>query len=31
MPSKPDSLEALLDLDTQARSAAEHAAGQLAA
>ena len=31
MPSKPDSLEALLDLDTQARSAAEHAAGRLAA
>ena len=30
-PSKPDSLEALLDLDTQARSAAEHAAGRLAA
>ena len=30
-PSKPDSLEALLDLDTQARSAAEHAAGLLAA
>ena len=29
-PSKPDSLEALLDLDTQARSAAEHAAGRLA-
>ncbi len=31
MPSKPDSLEALLDLDAQARSAAEHAAGRLAA
>lgn len=31
MPSKPDSLEALLDLDTQARSVAEHAAGRLAA
>lgn len=31
MPSKPDSLEALLDLDTQARSAAEHAADRLAA
>ncbi|MBT9510999.1 MAG: 1-deoxy-D-xylulose-5-phosphate reductoisomerase [Acidovorax sp.] len=30
-PSNPDSLEALLDLDTQARSAAEHAAGRLAA
>ena len=30
-PSKPDSLVALLDLDTQARSAAEHAAGRLAA
>ena len=30
-PSKPHSLEALLDLDTQARSAAEHAAGLLAA
>ena len=30
-PSKPDSLEALLDLDTQARSFAEHAAGRLAA
>ncbi len=30
-PSKPDSLEALLDLDTQARHAAEHAAGRLAA
>ena len=30
-PSKPDSLEALLDLDAQARSAAEHAAGLLAA
>ncbi len=29
-PSKPHSLEALLDLDTQARSAAEHAAGLLA-
>ena len=30
-PSKPDSLEALLHLDTQARHAAEHAAGRLAA
>ncbi|WP_342720523.1 1-deoxy-D-xylulose-5-phosphate reductoisomerase [Acidovorax sp. FHTAMBA] len=30
-PSKPDSLEALLDLDTQARSAAEQAAVRLAA
>ena len=30
-PSNPHSLEALLDLDTQARSAAEHAAGLLAA
>ena len=30
-PSNPDSLEALLDLDTQARSAAEHVAGRLAA
>lgn len=30
-PSKPDSLEALLDLDAQARSAAEHAAGRLVA
>ena len=30
-PSKPHSLEALLDLDNQARSAAEHAAGLLAA
>ncbi len=30
-PSNPDSLEALLDLDTQARHAAEHAAGRLAA
>ena len=30
-PSNPDSLEALLDLDTQSRSAAEHAAGRLAA
>jgi len=30
-PSNPNSLEALLDLDTQARSAAEHAAGRLAA
>ena len=30
-PSKPDSLAALLDLDTQARHAAEHVAGRLAA
>jgi 1-deoxy-D-xylulose-5-phosphate reductoisomerase len=30
-PSKPDSLEALLDLDAQARSAAEQAAGLLVA
>lgn len=30
-PSKPDSLEALLDLDAQARHAAEHAAGRMAA
>jgi 1-deoxy-D-xylulose-5-phosphate reductoisomerase len=30
-PSKPQSLEALLDLDAQARSAAEHAASLLAA
>ena len=30
-PSKPDSLGALLDLDTQARHAAEHVAGRLAA
>ena len=30
-PSKPDSLEALLDLDAQARHAAEHVAGRLAA
>ena len=30
-PSKPDSLAALLDLDTQARHAAEHEAGRLAA
>lgn len=30
-PSKPDSLAALLDLDAQARHAAEHAAGRLAA
>lgn len=30
-PSKPDSLEALLDLDAQARHAAEHAAGRLTA
>ena len=30
-PSKPDSLAALLDLDTQARHAAEHLAGRLAA
>ena len=31
LPSKPDSLAALLDLDAQARHAAEHAAGRLAA
>jgi 1-deoxy-D-xylulose-5-phosphate reductoisomerase len=31
LPSKPDSLAALLDLDAQARDAAEHAAGRLAA
>ncbi|KQW20080.1 1-deoxy-D-xylulose-5-phosphate reductoisomerase [Acidovorax sp. Root402] len=31
LPSKPDSLAALLDLDTQARHAAEHVAGRLAA
>lgn len=31
LPSKPDSLGALMDLDAQARSAAEHAAGRLAA
>ena len=30
-PSKPDSLAALLRLDAQARHAAEHAAGRLAA
>nr|WP_288852624.1 1-deoxy-D-xylulose-5-phosphate reductoisomerase [uncultured Acidovorax sp.] len=30
-PSKPDSLAALLDLDTRARHAAEHVAGRLAA
>ena len=30
-PSKPDSLAALLDLDAQARHAAEHAAGRMAA
>ena len=30
-PSKPDSLAALLDLDAQARHAAEHVAGRLAA
>lgn len=30
-PSNPDSLEALLDLDAQARQAAEHAAGRMAA
>lgn len=30
-PSKPDSLAALMDLDTQARHAAEHVAGRLAA
>ena len=30
-PSKPESLEALMALDTQARDAAEHAAGRLAA
>lgn len=30
-PSKPNSLEALLDLDSQARNAAEQAAGRLAA
>ena len=30
-PSKPESLAALLDLDTQARHAAEHVAGRLAA
>ena len=30
-PSKPDSLAALLDLDTQARHAAAHVAGRLAA
>lgn len=30
-PSNPDSLAALLDLDTQARHAAEHVAGRLAA
>ena len=30
-PSKPNSLAALLDLDTQARHAAEHVAGRLAA
>jgi len=30
-PSKPDSLEALLDIDARARNAAEHVAGRLAA